>query len=77
IEAMTISSTKDIFFDQLSDLCSAAAQAAESKPDLFARSTQASLCELLEDHRSALGRSLVKISGIFRAESVGPGGATC
>lgn len=74
---MTITSPKEVFFDQLKDLYSATAQAAATLPDLEERASEKRLAALLHHQAAATRRHLKDIAAIFEAHGVEAGDDMC
>lgn len=74
---MNLATSTDVFFDQLKDVRSAAAQVAETLPDLLSQASDRTLGSLLEEHLDATLGHLLKIQAIFDDHAVSLGEATC
>ena len=74
---MTIASSTDVFFDQLTDLDSATQQTAQTLPQLIEWSTDPKLREALHAYQSAIARHTNDIQSVFAAHSRQPGNDTC
>ena len=74
---MTISSSMDVFFDQLKDLRSATGQTVDTLPDLIGWAGQEELREKLYAYSVATEAHLEQILVIFHGHDVDPGDDLC
>lgn len=74
---MTITSSKDVFFDQLKDVNSVEDQVTATMPDLAEWATETTLKNLLSRHHAASERHRQEVKAIFDAHDVDPGDDVC
>jgi len=74
---MTITSSKDVFFDQLKDLNSVEDQVTATMPDLAGWATETTLKSLLNRHHKASEQHRQEVKAIFDAHEVDPGNDVC
>ncbi|MEK7954353.1 DUF892 family protein [Luteolibacter soli] len=75
--ASHVSTSIDVFFDQLKDLKSATEQTVQTLPDLMRWASQARLLEAFRAYAEATSRHLREIVAIFEAHSKEPGDDLC
>lgn len=72
-----ITSSTDIFFDQLKDLKSATEQTVQTLPELIGWASERKLLEALRAYSDATSRHVREITAIFEAHSHEPGSDIC